>query len=180
MKTDEVPDYSRLQLRLSYFRKADTLQVSNGAPACYRYVIAKGLAAIMDAEREVVGFTLERAGELLLPHLSKLEAAPVRRRPHYRPGVAHDDIANMTATMTLGRNSLDSLRVSYFSEYDILDLWNEEGASFGWDVGENLLVFSRDAEGEEIKGFTLEHAAEILLPCLSGSSQTAPSSTSGG
>jgi uncharacterized protein YuzE len=179
MKTDDAPDYSRRQLRLSYFRKADTLQVSNGDPACYRYVVAEGLAAVLDVEKEVVGFTLERAGELLVPHFSKFEAASVKRRSHYRPGVVYDSIIGVTATMTRGRNSLDSLRVSYFSEYDILDLWNEEGASIGWDVGENLLVFSRDDEGEEIKGFTLEHAAEILLPCLSGSSQTAPSSTSG-
>ncbi len=56
------------------------------------------------------------------------------------------------------------LRISYYSDTDTLSLWNGAPASAADDVAENLIV-DYDAAGEAV-GFTLDHAAELLLPLL--------------
>lgn len=56
------------------------------------------------------------------------------------------------------------LRISYYGDTDTLSLWNGEPASAADDVAENLIV-DYDAAGEAV-GFTLDHAAELLLPLL--------------
>lgn len=59
------------------------------------------------------------------------------------------------------------LKVHYDSETDTLSLWNGNPASEADDVAEYLVA---DFNGEgEVVGFTLEHAAELLGPALSGS-----------
>ena len=62
------------------------------------------------------------------------------------------------------------LRVSYYEDTDTLSLWNGEPASEADDVAENLIV-DYDAEGDAV-GFTLEHAAELLLPVLQAAAQS--------
>ena len=56
------------------------------------------------------------------------------------------------------------LDVFYCKETDTLDIGNGSPAGYGADVSENLIANSND-EGEVV-GFTLEHAAELLLPFL--------------
>ena len=56
------------------------------------------------------------------------------------------------------------LRISYYGDTDTLSLWNGEPASAADDVAENLIV-DYDAAGDAV-GFTLDHAAELLLPLL--------------
>ena len=57
------------------------------------------------------------------------------------------------------------LRISYYSDTDTLSFWNGEPASAAEDVADNLIV-DYDAAGDAV-GFTLDHAAELLLPILS-------------
>ncbi len=170
---------SHKKLTVFYFRDTDTLEVDNGESTHCSYAVAEGLTANLDADGEAAGFTLEKARELLLPHLSECDAVFAKSRLPDRPMIFSQDNSAASVRKMVGQNTRNKLRIGYFSETDTLDMWNEEGASFGWDVSETLVSFSIDYDGKEIKGFTLEHAAEILLPCLSGSSQTAPSSTSG-
>ena len=59
------------------------------------------------------------------------------------------------------KNKLD---VFYCKETDTLDIGSGHPAGYGADISENLIVNS-NAEGEVV-GFTLEHAAEMLLPYL--------------
>ena len=56
------------------------------------------------------------------------------------------------------------LRIDYCEDTDTLSLWNGEPASHGDDVAENLIA-DYDAAGDAV-GFTLEYAAELLLPIL--------------
>ena len=175
-----MPENSHKKLTVSYCRDTDTLEVGNSESTHYSYAVAEGLTANLDADGEVAGFTLEKARELLLPHLSEYDAVSANPRLPNQPIILWQDNSAANGRKLVGQNKRSKLRIGYFSETDTLDIWNEEGASFGWDVSETLVSFSIDDDGKEIKGFTLEHAAEILSPCLSGSSQTAPSSTSGG
>lgn len=61
------------------------------------------------------------------------------------------------------------LRIAYYSDTDTLSLWNGEPASAADDVAENLIV-DYDAAGEAV-GFTLDHAAELLLPLLTAAKE---------
>ena len=56
------------------------------------------------------------------------------------------------------------LVVDYCPETDTLSLWNGQPASSGTDLSEDLVV-DLDAAGTAV-GFTLEHAAALLLPLL--------------
>ena len=56
------------------------------------------------------------------------------------------------------------LKVSYYEDTDTLSFWNGERARSADDIADNLLV-DYNSSGEAV-GFTLEHAAEILLPIL--------------
>ncbi len=62
------------------------------------------------------------------------------------------------------------LRISYYGDTDTLSLWNGSPASAADDVAENLIV-DYDAAGEAV-GFTLDHAAELLLPLLTALGET--------
>ena len=63
------------------------------------------------------------------------------------------------------------LEIYYDSETDTLSLWNGHPASEADDVAEHL-VADFDGEGEVV-GFTLEHAAKLLVPAIS-SALTSP------
>ena len=166
MKTDDPLYYSGRKLSVSYCRDTDTLEICNGEGDAYAYAVADGLTANLDSDGEVTGFTLEKARSLLLSMLLKYEETPRKGRLYYRPSMSFPDTPSKNARKEVGRNIKNSLQVAYFPESDTLDLWNEEGASFGWDVGAILVAFSTDDEGKYIKGFTLDRAAEMLLPAL--------------
>ena len=166
MKTDDPLYYSGRKLSVSYCRDTDTLEIHNGEGDAYAYAVADGLTANLDSDWEVAGFTLEKARSLLLSKLLKYEETPRKGSLHYRPSVSFPDTPLKNDRKEVGRNVKSSLRVAYFPQTDTLDLWNEESASFGWDVGAVLIVFSTDEEGKRIKGFTMERAAETLLPAL--------------
>ena len=69
------------------------------------------------------------------------------------------------------------LRISYYGDTDTLSFWNGEPASAADDVAENLIV-DYDAAGDAV-GFTLDHAAELLLPILTAARPAAPDSQAG-
>ena len=59
------------ELEGGYSKETDTLSIGNGSAAAGSEEIAKGFTAHHDETDAVVGFTLERAGELLVPLLKK-------------------------------------------------------------------------------------------------------------
>ena len=69
------------------------------------------------------------------------------------------------------------LRISYYGDTDTLSLWNGEPASAADDVAENLIV-DYDAAGDAV-GFTLDHAAELLLPILTAARPAAQDGKAG-
>ena len=69
------------------------------------------------------------------------------------------------------------LRISYYGDTDTLSLWNGATASAADDVAENLIV-DYDAAGEAV-GFTLDHAAELLLPLLTAARDTGKAGKAG-
>ena len=166
MKTGDPMEYARRKLRVSYLPGADTLEVHNGEQVRYRYTVADGLTANLDADCEAAGFTLEKAQELLLPHLKEYDAASVKRGLNYLPVAVLQESSIENNCKMLGRNPRNTLNIGYSQNHDTLDMWNEQGASFGWDVGANLVAFSMDENGQELHGFTLECAAQLLLPCF--------------
>ncbi|MDE2841950.1 MAG: hypothetical protein OXN21_01070 [Chloroflexota bacterium] len=56
------------------------------------------------------------------------------------------------------------LDVSCYEETDTLSFWDREPAQSADDIADNPLV-NYNANGEAV-GYTLDHAAEILLPIL--------------
>ena len=58
------------------------------------------------------------------------------------------------------------LLIRYHKQTDTLVLWNGTPAGNGETVAHNLVAESNDAG--EVTGIVLEHAAELLLPILSG------------
>ena len=63
-----------MKITIDYDRETDNLSLWNGRPASEGQDIAEGLVADLDADGNVVGFTLEHAGALLGPALN---TAPV-------------------------------------------------------------------------------------------------------
>ena len=172
MKTNDPMHYARTPLRIAYCRNTDTLEIHNGELVHSSYVVAEGLTAHLDGDGETAGFTLERARALLLPQLSEYDVASTKLRLWQQPAVGSSKEFFESRRKTLVQNQQSILNIGYCPEYDTLDIWNEKGASFGWDVGTNLTAFSRDADGQELNGFTLERAAQLLLPCFLESAQT--------
>ena len=158
--------YSGRRLSVSYCRNTDTLEIHNGERDEYSYAVADGLTANLDSDGEVAGFALKNARNQLLPELLKYEETARRDRLQYCPSVSYSDIPSISSRKEVGRNIKNCLQIAYFPETDTLDLWNEESASFGWDVGAILVAFTADEKGRLIKGFTMDGAAEMLLPAL--------------
>jgi hypothetical protein len=152
----------------------DTLEVSNGSTARYYCVVAEGLVAKLNADKEVVGFTMERAWELLLPHLREYDFHGIgEQRSRWNSDGATLGGGSKGSHGQLGKAAGgQELTVAYCKETDTLDLQNPVPVKDGEDVSADLVVFYGDAD--ELVRFTLEHAAEFLLPCLSnGDSPTA-------
>ena len=69
-----------------YAKGADTLTIGNGSPPASSEAMAEGLTAHYDKQGSPVGFTLERAAELLTPRLrtwrplTDAETAAIRER----------------------------------------------------------------------------------------------------
>ena len=61
-----------MKLTIDYDPETDTLSLWNGHPASEGRDIAESLVADLDADGNVVGFTLEHAGALLGPAISTL------------------------------------------------------------------------------------------------------------
>ena len=61
-----------MKLTIDYDAETDTLSLWNGRPATEGQDIAESLVADLDADGNVVGFTLEHAGALLGPAISAL------------------------------------------------------------------------------------------------------------
>lgn len=64
------------------------------------------------------------------------------------------------------------LRISYYGDTDTLSLWNGAPASAADDGADHLIV-DYDAVGDAL-GFTLDHAAELLLPILTAAKPSDP------
>lgn len=62
------------------------------------------------------------------------------------------------------------LLIRYHQQTDTLVLWNGAPAGNGETIAQNLVAESNDAG--EVTGIVLEHAAELLLPILSGEAVT--------
>ena len=172
MKTDDPMHYARIPLRIAYCRDTDTLEIHNGERVHTNQVVAEGLTAHLDADGETAGFTLERARTLLMPHFCDYDAASIKLELRQQPILVSHSGFLESILKTQGKHDQGTLNIGYCQEYDILDLWNERGASFGWDVGANLTAFSKDAAGLELNGFTLEYAAKLLMPCFRQQPQT--------
>ena len=61
-------------------------------------------------------------------------------------------------------NSHKKLRILYFRDTDTLEVDNGESGDYGFAIAEHLTANS--VEADQVVGFTLEHAAELLLPYL--------------
>ncbi len=68
------------------------------------------------------------------------------------------------------------LKIDYCKDTDTLSLWNGEPASHAADVADNLTA-DYDSRGDAV-GFTLENAAELLLPILTTAKQSAKATLS--
>ena len=111
MKTNDPMEYARRKLRISYCRDTDTLEIHNGDEIHFRYSVADGLTANLDADGEAAGFTLEKARALLLPHLSEYDAASTKVRLNYQPIVFSQVSPIENTRKTLGRNPCNILNV---------------------------------------------------------------------
>ncbi len=74
-KDSPVGKFRFKELNGSYSRQADTLTVGNGGLTANSGEIADGLTVYYDGGGKVVGFTIGRARELLLPLLEKWHAS---------------------------------------------------------------------------------------------------------
>ena len=146
-----------MKLEIAYYDETDTLSLWNGRPASEAGdLIATGaldadpdgtvtgdIIADYDADGKVVGFTIEHAAELLLHPLTR------------KGGISqHLEIDGMYAgyRYTLSLNN-GTLTVNSDREQARSD-----------EVAEHLTAHY-DADGDA-SGFTLERAAELLLPHL--------------
>ena len=66
-----------MKLLVDYCPETDTLSLWSGRPASSGADVAENLIVDLDSEGEAVGFTLERASEVLLP-LLKDKIAPMK------------------------------------------------------------------------------------------------------
>ena len=69
------------------------------------------------------------------------------------------------------------LKIDYCQDSDTLSLWNGQPASTGDDVADYLVV-DYDSAGDAV-GFTLENAAELLLPILMAAKEKAAATAEG-
>ena len=146
-----------MKLEIAYFSDTDTLSLWNGKPASEAGDVFGNLLADYDAQGKVVGFTVEHAGEFLLDHL-------------------------FSVGVDFGYSGIDSFAdqcpYSLQMTNGALELTNFRPVVSSDEVAEHLTAHY-DADGDAV-GFTLERAAELLLPHLKGeaASQRVPVSAS--
>ena len=132
-----------MKLEIAYFSDTDTLSLWNGKPASEGGDVFGNLIADYDAQGKVVGFTVEHARELLSNHL-------------------------LSMGVDFGYSGIDSFSDQYPYSLQMtngaLKLTNLNPVVSSGDVAEHLTVHY-DADGDAA-GFTLERAAELLLPHL--------------
>ena len=133
-----------MKLEIVYFADTDTLSLWNGMPASEAGDVTENLIADYDAEGKVVGFTLEHVSELLL-------------NIPFESGI---DYGYKTVS------SSDPHAYIHYVEDGVLTLANLNAVKFSNQVSENLTAhYGADSDAV---GFTLRHAAELLLPHLKG------------
>ncbi len=148
-------------LKIAYFAETDTLSLWNGTPASEAGdLIASGaldingdtggavtgdIIADYDSVGRVVGFTIEHAAELLLHPLARRGGAS-----------QHLEIEGMYA----------GYRYTLLMNNGTLTLSSDRDKVRSSEVAEHLTAHY-DADGDAA-GFTLKHAAELLLPLLEG------------
>ena len=150
-----------MKLDIRYFHDTDTLSLWNGRPASEGGdLVATGalipgngadnavtgdIIADYDADGKVVGFTIEHAAELLLhPLVRKGDASECLEVDGMYAGYRY------TLSLNNGTLTLNSDRKQVRSDA----------------IAEHLTAHY-DADGDAA-GFTLEHAAKLLLPHLNG------------
>ena len=181
MKSNEILENSHKELSALYAKDMDILEVSNGEPGEHSYVIAESLSANLNRESEVVGFTLGCASSLLLPYLLEYisQDSDKQRTLWYSPNI----VIKSGSFPVLRKQSRQSasrkqLTVTYSKEADILDLKTGEPVKDGEDVSADLVVFYN--ESDDLVRFTLENAAQLLLPCFQQTVRESATPTSGG
>ena len=133
-----------MKLRISYFNDTDTLSLWNGMPASEGGDVTRDLIADYDVVGKVVGFTLEHAGHLLLNLLS------IRVDYGYTKSDSFSDQYPYIVQLKNGT----------------LTFSNAQSVEYSDEVAEHLTAHY-DADGDAA-GFTLDSAAELLLPYLKG------------
>ena len=73
------PDLEGEDLTIAYCEESDTLSFHNSEPASYSENVAKHCIAHLGSEGDPVGFTLEKASELVLPLLLQCTRGKARR-----------------------------------------------------------------------------------------------------
>ena len=116
----------------------------------------------LDTSGSPVGLTLEHAAELSLPEL--LGAAPSPELNSDSSSKSHPSPAEIS-----DRREDIKLEIDYHSEADILWLGNGLPTPNGEDIAEYVTAFFDD-DGRP-NGVTIERAAELLLPILTGKRQ---------
>ena len=134
-----------MKLEVAYFGDTDTLSLWNGKPASEAGDVTMSLIADYDVEGMIVGFTLEHAAELLLNPLLSM-----------RVDFGYSEIGTLSSQ---GSHALE------LNEGN-LTLKNLATVAHSDEVAEHLTAHY-DADGDAA-GFTLERAAELLLPHLKG------------
>lgn len=160
-----------MTLKIAYFAETDTLSLWNGTPASEAGdLIASGaldvnsdtegavtvdIIADYDSAGRVVGFTIEHAAELLLHPLMRRGGASQHLEIEGMYAGYRYTLSMNNGTLTLSSDR-DKVRFSEVAEH---------------------LTAHYDADGDAA-GFTLKHAAELLLPHLKGQtgSQRIPAS----
>ena len=160
-----------MKLEIAYDADSDTLSLWNGRPATEAgdliatgalivdddsdSVVTGDIIADYDSNGKVVGFTIEHAAELLLHPLARKESAS-----------EHLEVNGMYA----------GYRYTLSLENGTLTLNSDRERVRSHEVAEHLTAHY-DAEGDAA-GFTLERAAELLLPHLNSNdvSQWIPAS----
>ena len=148
-------------LKIAYFAETDTLSLWNGKPASEAGdLIASGaldvsgdeggavtgdILADYDSNGRVVGFMIEHASELLLHPLARKGRASDHLEIEGMYAGYRYTLSMNNGTLTLSSDR-DKVRFSEVAEH---------------------LTAHYDADGDAA-GFTLKHAAELLLPPLEG------------
>lgn len=181
MKENEILENSHKKLSVLYARDMDILEVSNGEPRDRSYTIAESLSANLNSDSEVVGFTLGSASSVLLPYLQEYvpQDSDEQRCLWYSPDIVIGRGPFPGSRKQSRRSaSRNKLTVTYSKDEDILDLKTGEPVKDGEDVSADLVVFYNESDAPV--RFTLENAAQILLPCFPRGARESATSSPGG